>query len=70
MAGDFTGDGHLDLAVADHGNEQRLFPGNDPGGVIVLRGNGNGAFQPPVTFALGLAPTGIVAGDFHGRRPP
>ena len=43
VAGDFTGDGHLDLAVANT-------VGNT---VSVLLGNGDGTFQPQVTYAVG-----------------
>jgi len=55
VAGDFTGDGHLDLAVANSG-----------GTVSVLLGNGDGTFQPQVTYAVGFLPVAIVAGDFTG----
>jgi hypothetical protein len=57
VAGDFAGDGHLDLAVADTGS-------ND---VSVLLGNGKGAFQSPVQYAAGTGPVGLVAGDFTGH---
>ena len=43
VAGDFTGDGRLDLAVANYGS-------ND---VSVLMGNGDGTFQPAVQYAAG-----------------
>ena len=43
VAGDFNGDGRTDLAVANHGS-------ND---VSVLLGNGDGTFQPQVTYAVG-----------------
>ncbi len=56
MAGDFTGDGHLDLAVANSGDNT----------VSVLLGNGDGTFQPQVTYAVGQAPQALVAGDFTG----
>ena len=56
MAGDFTGDGHLDLAVANSGSNT----------VSVLLGNGNGTFQPQVTYAVGQVPQALVAGDFTG----
>ena len=56
MAGDFTGDGRIDLAVANFGS-------ND---VSVLLGNGDGTFQPPVTYAVGARPCALVAGDFTG----
>ncbi len=56
MAGDFTGDGRLDLAVANSGDNT----------VSVLLGNGDGTFQPQVTYAVGWRPDAIVAGDFTG----
>ena len=44
VAGDFTGDGRLDLAVADNGTNS----------VYVLMGNGDGTFQRPTeSFAVG-----------------
>ena len=59
VAGDFNGDGHLDLAVA---NED--FSGS--GTISVLLGNGDGTFQPEVIYAVGSDPDAIVAGDFNG----
>ena len=47
VAGDFTGDGRTDLAVANYGS-------ND---VSVLLGNGDGTFQNQVTYAVGTGPT-------------
>ena len=32
----------------------------------VLLGNGDGTFQPQVTYAVGAVPAAIVAGDFTG----
>jgi hypothetical protein len=60
-AGDFTGDGILDLAVTN------LNGGNPiPGSVTVLLGNGDGTFTPtaasPVTGAL---PLSIAVGDIN-----
>ena len=56
VAGDFTGNGHLDLAVAD----------GDLDEVSVLLGNGNGSFQPAVLYSVGLEPSSISFGDFNG----
>ena len=64
VAGDFMGDGRLDLAVASGGD---LLPWEaGPGTVSVLLGNGDGTFQPQVTYAVGSVPAAIVAGDFTG----
>jgi hypothetical protein len=52
-AGDFTGTGVLDLAVADANSNQ----------VLVLLNKGNGTFDAPETFAVGEAPRSIVAVD-------
>ncbi len=56
VAGDFSGNGILDLAVA-----------NQRGQRLVLMGNGDGTFQPDVTYPTsGARPVGIAAGDFTG----
>ncbi len=56
VAGDFTGDGRTDLAFTSAGY----------GTVSVLLGNGDGTFQPQVTYAVGSGPDAIVAGEFTG----
>ena len=58
VAGDFTGDGHLDLAVANTPWTARC---------RCLLGNGDGTFEPQVTYAVGSYPDAIVAGDFTGN---
>jgi hypothetical protein len=55
--GDFVGNGHLGVA----------FTATDAGGVVVLRGNGDGTFQNAGEFLTGpRGPLGLVAGDFNG----
>ena len=56
VAGDFNGDGKLDLAVAEQGSDS----------VAILLGNGDGTFQPAVDYTVGNGPDSIVAGDFTG----
>jgi FG-GAP-like repeat len=59
--GDFTGDGVLDLAVANQGSNN----------VSILRGNGKGGFVALPPISLGddpfNLPDGIVAGEFTGN---
>ena len=54
VAGDFNGDGVLDLAVAESNSDD----------VSVLLNNGNGTFQAPQSYAVGSTPLAIVACDF------
>jgi hypothetical protein len=54
--GDFNGDGIPDLAVAN-------FSSNT---VSVLRGNGDGSFQPAVNYPAGTGPGSVAVGDFNG----
>ena len=53
-AGEFNGDGILDLAVTD-----------DSGTVGVLLGYGSGNFQSQVSYAAGKYPLGVSVGDFN-----
>src|SRR5207245_5542094 len=58
--GDFNGDGIPDLVVVDpqsHPNE---------GMVNILLGNGDGTFQPALTFSAGFGPVSVAVGDFNG----
>ena len=54
--GDFNGDGKLDLATTNQGDDT----------VSILLGNGDGTFQSQTTVPTGVAPDAIVAGDFNG----
>ena len=58
--GDFDGDGHADLAVANAVSSD----------VSVLLGNGDGAFGDQGRFAAGDAPVSVAAGDFNGDGHP
>jgi hypothetical protein len=57
---DFNGDGHLDLAVAE-GNTNT---------VAILLGNGDGTFQSPVNYPVGVWPVFVAVGDFNGDGTP
>ena len=56
--GDFTGDGMLDLAVADSNSDQ----------VSILLNNGDGTFQARQSYLVGSFPQALVAGDFQKAR--
>jgi hypothetical protein len=59
VASDFNSDGHPDLAVAFEAQLPSV------GGVSVLLGNGDGTFQPAVSYAAGVGPIAIAEGDFN-----
>ena len=54
--GDFTGDGVLDLAVANSSDNS----------VSVVLGHGDATFQEAPTYAAGAHPFSITVGDFNG----
>jgi hypothetical protein len=54
--GDFNGDGHQDLAVANYYSNN----------VSVLLGQGDGTFQSAVNYAAGYIPNSVAVGDFNG----
>ena len=55
VAGDFTGDGKLDLAFAYYNSNV----------ISVMSGNGDGTFQPPEKIAVGTYVVSLAAGDFN-----
>jgi hypothetical protein len=56
--GDFNGDGHPDLAVAN----------NRDGTVSILLGNGDTTFRAAESYLAGPFPSSIAVGDFNGDR--
>lgn len=54
-AEDVNGDGHIDLLVADEGNNS----------VSVFLGNGDGTFQPRTDYATGNSPVYVAAADLN-----
>ena len=55
-AADLNSDGHLDLVVADEGNNT----------FSVFLGNGNGTFQTRTDYPTGNDPVYVALGDFNG----
>src|SRR5215469_9392963 len=64
VVADFNGDGKLDLAVAS-GNCCGSPPLTGPGIVSFLLGNGNGTFQPAVSFQSAQSALAATLGDFN-----
>src|SRR5438445_124480 len=56
VAGDFNGDGKLDLALANF----------DSNNVSILLGTGTGSFNAATSFAAGSGPSSVAVGDFNG----
>jgi VCBS repeat protein/FG-GAP repeat protein len=61
-AGDFNGDGRMDVAVGVSGG----FGGSGPNGVYILFGQANGALGLPVKIDSSFNPSGLAAGDING----
>src|SRR5262249_49945273 len=60
VAGDFNGDGKLDLAVTNANLAA------NQGSVSLFLGKGDGTFQAPININVGLRPTGLAAADLNG----
>jgi hypothetical protein len=58
--GDFNGDDHPDLAVADPGLEA----------VWILINTGDGTFQAPQKYSIGTPVQAVAVGDFNGDGKP
>ena len=61
VVGDFNGDGVPDLAVSNSYQTDT---------VSVMLGNGDGTFQPQVSYPTGNGPFGLTIGDFNGDEKP
>jgi hypothetical protein len=57
---DFNGDGRLDLVVVDSVSNV----------AAILFGNGNGTFQPPVNYAVGVSPESVIVADLNNDGKP
>src|SRR5262249_20177846 len=55
-----NGDGNADIAVT----------GRNTNAALVMYGNGNGTFQAPVSFGVGLKPLAVTSGDLDGDGKP
>jgi hypothetical protein len=64
--GDFNGDGNGDLVVADGGLNCGTFGCFAESLIATLQSNGDGTFQPAVTFPSATGPQWIAIGDFNG----
>jgi large repetitive protein len=63
-AADFSGGGHLDLAVANNGGQ------SGKGSLMVFSGTGKGTFKKPVTYKITGSPWAVAAGDLNGDDLP
>jgi hypothetical protein len=61
VAADFDGDHRQDVAVTLEGLEKRVARG-----LVVLYGNGNGTYGPPVARTIGSANDALTVADFDG----
>lgn len=57
VAADLNGNGRLDLIITNYTNSN----------ITILFGNGNGTFQPGLSYGVGTNPIGIVAVDLNGN---
>jgi FG-GAP-like repeat/Abnormal spindle-like microcephaly-assoc'd, ASPM-SPD-2-Hydin len=68
-AADLNADGKADVATV-YVNCNEGGTTCQPGDLVVLIGNGDGTFQSPVEYAVGLEPEDLTVGDFNGDGKP
>jgi hypothetical protein len=68
LIADFNGDGKLDLAVADTGNN--FFPYSTPAAVSILLGFGDGTFVGQTDYSSSWIPYQLLSADFNGDGKP
>src|SRR5262249_5834475 len=56
VSAQLTSSGHMDVVTTDYNSSK----------ISVLLGNGDGTFQPAVTYAVGNRPIAVAVGDFNG----
>jgi Ca2+-binding RTX toxin-like protein len=64
VVGQFNGDSHLDLAIAENGSFL------NSGDVYLLFGNGDGTFGNDDVFSADDGPTSVASADFNGDTHP
>ena len=66
IAGDLNHDGKPDLIATNGGQTCNASFCLRNASIGVLRGNGDGTFQAPVSYAAASGPNGLALGDFNG----
>ena len=67
---DFNGDGKIDIVAANLGGMISINNPRPGSGATVMLGNGDGTFQPAVTYPAGNSPDAVAIGDFNGDGKP
>ena len=69
---DVNGDGKLDLIAVNAGIIDTGYTGAQPapGNVSVLLGKGDGSFQAPANYTVGVNPLSVAVGDVNGDGNP
>ena len=63
-AGNFSGNGKPDLAVVENSGQSSV------GALSLFANNGDGTFQSPVDYAVGINPQVAITGDFNSDGVP